>query len=251
MGRDRKAWIILALSLVSVPAALALSRNHPIFLLVISTAWLVSPALFVEEKPTFNLCLSMSLFFVALYVRALIGSAMSEVDRSSMVAYHLEQVLAFVILLFASRHFFGLAMLRMTRQGLAKAIILGAAVGLSFGFVDYLSGERAVPMPDFGVAGTVAWIVSLSLLVGMQEELLFRGAIYRPARNIFGPRLASLFQAFIFSMAHYPNPISALSAALLFGVAMVLLVERTGSLFAPVTAHACNNVVWLMLARFL
>ena len=85
---------------------------------------------------------------------------------------------------------------------------------------------------------------------GFGEEILFRGIFYRTARALVGPRTASLYQAVLFSAVHYPNPLSALAAALLFAVIMVYIVERTGNILAPSAAHAANNTVWMMLGRF-
>ena len=117
------------------------------------------------------------------------------------------------------------------------------AIGLPYGVLDHISGEGLVDFPQMSFASTIIWIVSLSLLVGFLEEILFRGVIYRPARALVGPRTASAFQALLFAAVHYPNPASALAAALLFGVLMVYLVERTGNIIAPSMAHFANNTI--------
>jgi membrane protease YdiL (CAAX protease family) len=129
-------------------------------------------------------------------------------------------------------------------------VIIGLSIGLPFGVIDHLSGEGLVQMPEAGFLGTLVWVATLSLLVGMLEETLFRGVIYQPARNLVGPRSASAFQALLFGAVHYPNPAPALALAVLFGVLMVYLLEKTGSILAPGVAHFGNNTVWMMLGRF-
>lgn len=244
------AWAILILSLVTLPLSITLSETYPAVFLLISAVWLLSPIFFTGNRALFNLCLAFSLFFVTLYVRALTVSALAQLDPGRLAIYHIEQGITLLVLFLLARHFFSLSMLRITRQGLARAVIFGLAIGLPFGVVDHLSGEKIVPMPELGFSCSILWIVSLSILVGMLEELLFRGVMYRPAREVVGPRFAAIFQALLFSMMHYPNPASALAAAVLFGVIMVYLVEKTGNLFAPGIAHMSNNTIWMILGRF-
>lgn len=248
-GVPRLAWAVLGLSLATLPLAIALSDAYPAFFLIVSVGWLVSPMFFTQDRALFNLCLAHSLFFVILYVRVLAVSAVRLFDSTELVGYHVEQAAALVVLLLLARHFFSLQFLRIARQGIGKAVAFGLAVGLPFGVLDHLSGERIVGVPSLGWPAYLLWAITLSLLVGMVEEVLFRGVFYRPARNIFGPRTGSVFQALLFSLVHYPNPPSALAAALLFGVIMVFLVERTGNIFGPVVAHFSNNTIWMSLAR--
>lgn len=250
METARTAWAMIVLSLVSLPLAFAFSADAPIVFLMVSVVWLVSPAFFSGNRALFSLSLAHSLFFVSLYARVFASNAMALVDPSNFASYHVEQGVALCVLLLLSRRFYSFPALGISRFGILRALVIGLAVGLPYGVLDHVSGEGMIPMPEMGFLATLAWIASLSLLVGMLEELLFRGILYRSANNLVGARGASLFQGLLFSMVHYPNPISALAAALLFAVLMVYLVQRTGSLFTPVFAHFGNNTVWLMLGRF-
>ncbi len=250
MDTAHTAWAMIVLSLVSLPLAFALSADAPIVFLMISVIWLVSPALFSRKRALFSLSLAHSLFFVSIYARVLASSAMAMVDPSNFASYHVEQGVALCVLLLLSRRFYSFPILGISRFGLLRALMIGLAVGLPYGALDHISGEGMIPMPDMGFAYTLVWIASLSLLVGMLEELLFRGILYRSAHNLVGARGASLFQAILFSMVHYPNPVSALAAALLFAVLMVYLLQRTGSLFTPIFAHFGNNTIWMMLGHF-
>jgi membrane protease YdiL (CAAX protease family) len=245
-----KAWGIIIASLATLPPAFLLSAELPGLFLIVSVLWLVSPALFVDEKPFFNLTLAHSLFFLVLYVRVFVSVAARQVDPELLFSYHLEQGSAFLVLILLVRRFYSLSAIRFVKEGLIRSLVIGLLVGLSFGVLDHLSGEGLVLMPEMGLLSTLVWVASLSLLVGLLEETLFRGVLYRPARNLIGPRSASIFQAVLFASVHYPNPASALAAALLFAVIMVYLVERTGNIITPAIAHFGNNTVWMMLGRF-
>jgi membrane protease YdiL (CAAX protease family) len=243
-------WTLIVLSLVSLPLSFALSSTVPLVFLVVSIAWLISPMFFIEDRAVFNLCLAHSIFFLTLYVRVLVSSSASPIDQDYLFTYHLEQAAALIVLVVLARRFFSFSALRVTKNGIIRALIIGLAVGLPYGVLDHLSGEGLIDMPTMGVVNTFIWIATLAVFVGLLEELLFRGVIYRAARGLVGPRTASLYQAILFSAVHYPNPLSALAAALLFAVIMVYLVERTGNILAPSAAHAANNTVWMMLGRF-
>jgi membrane protease YdiL (CAAX protease family) len=243
-------WTLLTASLVSIPLAFVLSSSLPVVFLIVSVSWLLSPMFFTEDRALFNLCLAHSLFFLILYVRVLVSSAAEPVDQDHLFTYHLEQGVALLVLLVLARRFFSFPALRLTRDGLVRALLIGLAVGLPYGVLDQASGEGLIEMPSMGFVNTFIWIATLAVFVGLLEELLFRGILYGAARGLVGSRMASLYQAVLFSAVHYPNPLSALAAALLFSVVMVYILERTGNLFAPAAAHAANNTVWMMLGRF-
>lgn len=80
------------------------------------------------------------------------------------------------------------------------------------------------------------------------EEVIFRGYLYGVAKRYCGPIAAALGSALIFSAAH--TSLVALLPLALFGLVLVWLYERTGSLWTPIAAHACFNaltVVQLMM----
>ena len=84
------------------------------------------------------------------------------------------------------------------------------------------------------------------------EEIVFRGYLYPVMKRFAGPWSAGICSAFIFSAAH--GNLTALLPLFLFGGILVLLYEKTGSLWAPVGAHFCFNgatVIIQMAARFL
>lgn len=88
------------------------------------------------------------------------------------------------------------------------------------------------------------WVVALMgfaavIVAPLCEEVVFRGYLYGVAKRYCGPFAAALGSALIFSAAH--ASLVALLPLALFGLLLAWLYERTGSLWAPVAAHACFN----------
>ena len=82
------------------------------------------------------------------------------------------------------------------------------------------------------------WVVAplFSLVPGIAEELLFRGAFQRSIRT---PWLAVGLSAFFFA-AYHTDP-HHVAAVLPLGFYLAWLGHRTGSVLVPITAHVANN----------
>ena len=83
------------------------------------------------------------------------------------------------------------------------------------------------------------------------EEVVFRGYLYPVLKKFNGVWIASVVSALIFSAAH--GSMSALLPLFIFGLALVLLYEITGSIWAPISAHFLFNAATVtiqMLVRF-
>jgi membrane protease YdiL (CAAX protease family) len=135
-----------------------------------------------------------------------------------------------------------LAWLRDLALGLAAggALVLAsraltAATALGRALADALAELLGRPGP---------WVcVALAIVSGVAEEAFFRGALQ--------PRVGLVAASGLFALAHFaprraflPWPVFAFAAGLCFGA----LLERTGSLLAPIVAHACVNALnlrWL------
>lgn len=84
------------------------------------------------------------------------------------------------------------------------------------------------------------------------EEIVFRGYLYPVMKRFAGPWTAGICSAFIFSAAH--ANLTALLPLFILGGLLVLLYEKTGSLWAPIGVHFCFNgatVVIQFAARLL
>jgi uncharacterized protein len=126
---------------------------------------------------------------------------------------------------------------------------------------------RAVDPTD-GMTGGVAFVTLLitgNVINSLIEEGLFRGVMLPHFMQRMGFRSANLLQASLFAAWHLVWPIKAylhgdvsaggafaqagllLSGAFIAGLIFGYLFWRTGSLWAPMTAHFLNNVMHNLL----
>jgi CAAX protease family protein len=137
---------------------------------------------------------------------------------------------------------------------------LGAGVGMRVVVVGvalvwmHLTGDTTNPQQVFadGAASggwtLVGLVVFGGLAVPFAEELFFRGVVYSALRR-YGPVLAALGSAASFGIAHGVSMV--LVVAFLLGLVNAALVERSGSIWPPVLAHATNNTIAFGLAYLL
>lgn len=71
------------------------------------------------------------------------------------------------------------------------------------------------------------------------EEVVFRGYFYPVAKRYAGVWPAAVCSALVFAAAH--GNLTALLPLFLFGLVLVFIYEKTGSLWAPVAVHFCFN----------
>ncbi len=97
-----------------------------------------------------------------------------------------------------------------------------------------------VPMPAIPDTeiGRVMYLVILSVLPSIFEEILFRGYILQSLRR-FGDFYAVLISALIFALFH--GNFTQLPNAFVMGVAIAFLAVRTGSLIPGMILHFINN----------
>lgn len=138
--------------------------------------------------------------------------------------------------------------------GLALGVALGGrVVATTWGMLVVLAGfeppaeldvTRLFPSDAFGIAA----LVVIAVVVGpFVEEVVFRGVLYGALRIRVGAGWAMVFSGLAFGLVHVDLLwLVAPTAAL--GIALAWLVERTGSLWAPVLAHSAFNVTALVLA---
>lgn len=99
------------------------------------------------------------------------------------------------------------------------------------------------------------WLLSaLALLactiVPVNEEMFFRGGLYRFLKSRLRPRLALAASSLLFGLAH-SNLLEFLPLVLV-GALLVRTYERTGRLIAPIVFHAsfnATNLALMLLAR--
>lgn len=71
------------------------------------------------------------------------------------------------------------------------------------------------------------------------EEIVFRGYFYAILKRTTGILPAAFCSALVFAAAH--GNLTALLPLFLFGLALVVVYEKTGSIWAPIAVHFCFN----------
>ncbi len=80
------------------------------------------------------------------------------------------------------------------------------------------------------------------MIVPFAEELFFRGLVYTWMRGRLGVGSSVFASALVFGLAHVVFPMVAVGAFLV-GLALALVYERNGTLWAPVAVHAVFNTL--------
>jgi len=99
---------------------------------------------------------------------------------------------------------------------------------------------------SLGVSESTAALVAVCVLVTtiapLAEETLFRGYFFGALRNWRGPWPAAIVTGIVFGAIHYGSADKVFLLPLaIFGIALCLLRERTGSLLPCIALHAINN----------
>jgi membrane protease YdiL (CAAX protease family) len=113
-------------------------------------------------------------------------------------------------------------------------------------------GEHLVMMSELfrslnGVFGVFA-LLTLSVLPGMAEELLFRGYIQQRLLKAWPPMAAIGATTIVFALAHV-DPIHMLAVVPL-SIWLGIIAWRSGSIWPAVLCHFANNFVAVLVTRF-
>jgi membrane protease YdiL (CAAX protease family) len=168
-------------------------------------------------------------------------------------------LLAAVALLFARVRYPGSwAALGFRRPG-PRWWLIGPAAGLgaaALAWVTSLAIEPWAPIPTHpvesllerasDVSDLVLILVAVTVPVAIGEETFFRGYAYGVLRARLGVTAGIAVSALLFALVHGLEP-GAWVPILPVGVVLALLVERSGSLWPAVTAHAVVNGLAVLL----
>ena len=127
-------------------------------------------------------------------------------------------------------------------------LLCAAPMTLTSGVLDawFAPGAEAA---SFGAAGNALFLLTLvksALLVPICEELFFRGYLYGALRR-FGVWRAALVTALVFALAHGLSP-SAFVPRVLLALLLSMMLEKTGTLLAPILVHGCYNAALIVIA---
>ena len=112
---------------------------------------------------------------------------------------------------------------------------------------------------EFSPTIVLMTVVILNLMVGLSEELLFRGILFGALRQRHSLIMAIIISSFIFGFAHLPNlglgqtvPLTLyqVSNAMILGALFCAITLQTNSIWPAVVLHMMWNT-YIMLAQFL
>lgn len=95
-----------------------------------------------------------------------------------------------------------------------------------------------------GPLGHALWFLMAVTVAPAVEEIVFRGFVYRGARERLGPLGAGLLVTIPFVLAHTAETrgyLPALAALTTFAILLVILIERTGNLWYCIACHFGYN----------
>jgi membrane protease YdiL (CAAX protease family) len=198
-------------------------------------------------NPLVRIVLGIVLTFAAVPVTMIIASKL--VEKPYRIVW--PQLLAAVLVWFGYRFYVRriekrqpteLATSGMARE-LGAGLLLGAAlVALTFAVLAALGAYR------FGGVNAVNLMLLVPLaelvLVGMAEEMMFRGVVFGVTERALGSKAAIVISALVFSLAHLPNDgVSVLAVAVIaaYGVMQAALYMKTRRLWACIGTHIAWN----------
>ncbi|SFU44306.1 hypothetical protein SAMN05216552_1003102 [Pseudoduganella namucuonensis] len=197
--------------------------------------------------PLVRIVLGMVLTFAAVPLTMIVASKL--VEKPYRVAW--PQLLAAVLVWFGYRFYVRrvekrqpteLATQGMGRE-LATGLLLGAGlVALTFAVLAALGVYRfgGVNSPGLAILLPLAELV----LVGMAEEMMFRGVIFGVTERSLGGKAAVAISALVFSLAHLPNEglsVPAVGALAAYGVLQAALYMKTRRLWICIGTHVAWN----------
>lgn len=200
--------------------------------------------------------LALMLLMAHLFWQASVYSLTGDLFVPVIVAALVGVVVPCAVL--AGRHGGSLAVTFDLRPAVSP-LLVGAAAGLCAlapaSWLAGLSSRLRPPSPEYltmlaehlpdGAMGVAIALVAVGVAAPVAEELVFRGILFRVARDRWGAARAAALTALFFGVAHW-QPWSLFGLVGL-GVVLALLYHRTGSLLAPIAAHGVHNVVSLLL----
>jgi membrane protease YdiL (CAAX protease family) len=143
---------------------------------------------------------------------------------------------------------FGLRATPARRTVLIAVGVTLAVFAFELGYIELLGVDEGNADDLTGGPGFFsALAVSLAVIVvaPVTEEIFFRGFFYRALRNRMRARWAAPLNGLIFGSLHYSgvNTVETLPVIMVFGLAVCLVYEHTGSIFACISVHAAFNTL--------
>lgn len=145
----------------------------------------------------------------------------------------------------------GLAEIGFRRDGLIRYALIGAALAIPIGLIEYSILRPEPAAGGFDLRDAARDAIYMFAFVAVAEELLFRGVILRNLAAAFGAWRGVVVAAALFSIMHivwrsWEEVAFTFAAGLLLG----FLYQRTHSLTAPIILHATNNILLVVVLPY-
>lgn len=139
-----------------------------------------------------------------------------------------------------------------SKKHLLKYALIGIAIGIPLGTVEYLILQPVPGFPTFEVKYLFRDLAYMLLFVGLGEELLFRGLIQIDLERLFGWKWGLVGASLLFAVMHLTwRSLPELGFVFLAGLILGFLYWKTKSLVAPIIAHGINNTVLVAVLPYL
>ncbi|MBP1991395.1 CPBP family intramembrane glutamic endopeptidase [Paenibacillus eucommiae] len=95
--------------------------------------------------------------------------------------------------------------------------------------------------------------IFVSIIVGICEEIIFRGFMYTYIRDLLSisPWGSFLIVTIIFGLGHFMQGVSGMVSSSLFGLIMGYFYFTTGSLLVPILIHIAYDMKAIFITRVL
>ncbi|MBV8282573.1 MAG: CPBP family intramembrane metalloprotease [Candidatus Eremiobacteraeota bacterium] len=151
---------------------------------------------------------------------------------------------------------FGFVKPRLAQLGLAAVVWLVSLVAMLIALfeVERLTGPIGRTSADYmdnhhGLIDYWNDVVTSAVATPIVEEALFRGLFFAALVQRMPAWLAALISSFVFAVCHFePHRIIPLT---IMGVGFAYIYYRSGTLWAPIAAHALNNLLVVSLTLWL
>jgi len=125
----------------------------------------------------------------------------------------------------------------------------GVLIGLVLSVINLLGSVLRFGPPHLSLH-SVTWnsVLSTSILIGLVEEIPYRGFMLQKFTETCGFWLATLISSILFLVIHLPGWMSlhlfktgSAVSVFFFGVVMAIVLKYGRSLWAPIIAHSTND----------
>jgi membrane protease YdiL (CAAX protease family) len=146
----------------------------------------------------------------------------------------------------------GLREIGFRREKIFEYILIGIALGLPLGIIEYFIITPVAPFPTFTIKYLLRDLFYMVVFVGLGEELLFRGLVQRDMMKLLGARWGILSASLMFMVMHLTwRSIPELGFTLFVGMLLGYLYYRTRSLVVPIVAHGVSNTILVAVLPYI